>query len=170
MYPLTFRAFLERGCLVGWMVLMVVDTVILGLAMELLVFGTIFSFEDILLINEQTAPFLVVGLFAMLAFPMVVRLREYGVENLNFLAHESAMHRLMTPPESWSNVVMALLDETAVRSNNLEMLVRLIDEAPGAVERQDRRAEAKAWLKENWANMTDEEREFVNERLGYLKM
>jgi hypothetical protein len=152
------------------MILLVADTVILGLATELLVFGTIFSFADILLINEKTAPFLVVGVFAVFFFPMVMRLREYGVENLNFLVHESAMNKLMTPPEAWSNVILTLIDEAAVQSNNLEMLVRLIDEAPGAVERQDRRAEAKAWLKENWAKMTDEEREFANERLGYLKM
>jgi hypothetical protein len=152
------------------MVFMVANTVVLGLATELLVFGTIFSFGDILLINERTAPFLVVGVFAIFNFPLVVRLRIYGVENLNFLVHESAMNRLMTPPESWSNVILALLDESAVTSNNLELLVRLIDEAPGAVERQDRRAEAKAWLKEHWDKLADEEKDFVNERLGYLRL
>jgi hypothetical protein len=152
------------------MVLMVADTVILGLSAELLVFGTLFSFDDILLINERTAPFLVAGVFAIFVFPLMVRFREYGVENLNFLLHESAMNRMMTPPESWSSVVMALLDESAVRSNHLEVLVRLIDEAPGAVERQDRRNEAKAWLKENWAKLAEEEREFVNENLGYLRL
>jgi hypothetical protein len=152
------------------MVLMVADTVILGLAAELLVVGTLFSFGDILLINERTAPFLVVGVFAIFIFPLMVRLRVYGVENLNFLLHESAMNQIMTPPESWSTSIMTLLDETAVRSNHLELLVRLIDEAPGAVERQDRRNEAKAWLKENWNKLADEEREFVNERLGYLRL
>ena len=170
MHPFSFRVLLERGCLAGWMVLMVADTVILGLAMELFVFGTIFSFADILLINERTAPFLVVGIFAMLIFPIVVRLREYGVENLNFLVHEAALNRIMTPPESWSNLILTLLDETAARANNLELLVRLIDEAPGAVERQDRRAEAKAWLKVHWQELTDEEKEFVNDRLPYLRL
>jgi len=152
------------------MVLMVADTVILGLAAELLVFGTLLSFGDVLLINAQTAPFLVLGVFAIFVFPLMVRLREYGVENLNFLLHESALNQMMTPPESWSNVVMALLDESIVRSNHLELLVRLIEEAPGAVERQDRRNEAKAWLKEHWDKLADEEKEFVNERLGYLRL
>jgi hypothetical protein len=48
------------------------------------------------------------------------------------------------------------------------MLVRLIDEAPGTVERQDRRAEAKAWLKNNGHKLSEEDREFVKQNLGYL--
>ena len=49
MYPLSFRSFLERGCLAGWMLVFLINTVILGLAVELLVFGTICSFDNVLL-------------------------------------------------------------------------------------------------------------------------
>jgi hypothetical protein len=150
------------------MVLMVVNTVIFGLAAELFILGTILSFNNIIVINEHTAPLLVCGVFAILNFPVVVKLREYGVENLNFVLHESAMNSLMTPHESWSNVILAFLDETGLRSHELTMLVRLIDEAPGPLERQARRAEAKAWLKENRDKLTDEDRQFVNDYLGYL--
>jgi hypothetical protein len=167
-HPFTWRAFLERGCLAVWMVLMAINTIVLGLAIELLVFGTILSFGEILLINSQTAPLLVCGVFAILNYPLVARLRIYGVENLNFELHETALNKMMTPPESWSNTIMALLDEAAAESGKLEMLVRLIDEAPGPVERQERRAEAKAWLKENREKLTDEDRELARERLGYL--
>jgi hypothetical protein len=111
---------------------------------------------------------LVCGVFSLLIFPMVARLREYGVANLNFELHEHALNKMMTPPESWSNTIMALLDEAAGASGKLEMLVRLIDEAPGPVERQERRIEAKAWLKENRAKLTEEDIEFARERLGYL--
>jgi hypothetical protein len=51
----------------------------------------------------------------------------------------------------------------------LVILVRLIDEAPGPVERQDRRAEAKAWLRNNRDRLTTEDKEFVNEYLGYIR-
>ncbi len=169
MYPLTLRIFFERGCLAGWMVLMFANTVILGLALELFVFGTLFSFGDFLLINSHTAPLLVWGIFAILIFPVVARLREYGVTYLNFEIHEAALNQVMTPDESWSNVILTFLDESVVTSNKLELLVRLIDEAPGPVERQERRAEAKAWLKENREKLSEEDREFVGERLGYLK-
>ena len=168
MYPFTWRVFFERGCLAAWMVLMTVNTIVLGLAVELFVFGTVLSFGEVLLINSQTAPLLVGGVFALLFFPMVARLRIYGVENLNFELHETAFNQMMTPPESWSNTIMALLDEAAAESGKLEMLVRLIDEAPGPVERQERRAEAKAWLKENRDKLTEEDRELARERLGYL--
>ncbi|HEX4140188.1 MAG TPA: hypothetical protein VHY09_07555 [Candidatus Methylacidiphilales bacterium] len=168
MHPFTWRAFLERGCLAAWMVLMAINTIVLGLAVELFVFGTILSFGEILLINSQTAPLLVCGVFALLNFPLVARLREYGVANLNFELHEMALNRMMTPPESWSNTIMALLDEAAAESGKLELMIRLIDEAPGPVERQERRAEAKAWLKENREKLTEEDRELARERLGYL--
>jgi hypothetical protein len=164
----TWRTFFERGCLASWMVLMTINTIVLGLAVELLVFGCILSFDEILLINLKTAPLLVCGVFSLLIFPMVSRLREYGVANLNFELHETALNKMMTPPESWSNTIMALLDEAAGSSGKLEMLVRLIDEAPGPVERQERRAEAKAWLKDNRAKLTEEDIEFARERLGYL--
>lgn len=168
MHPFTWRTFFERGCLAAWMILMTVNTIVLGLAVELLVFGTILSFSEILLINAKTAPMLVCGVFALLNFPLVARLRIYGVENLNFELHETALNRMMTPPESWSNTIMALLDEAAGQSDKLEMLVRLIDEAPGPVERQERRAEAKAWLKDNREKLSEEDRELARERLGYL--
>jgi len=167
-HPFTWRTFFERGCLAAWMILMTVNTIVLGLAVELLVFGTILSFSEILLINAKTAPMLVCGVFALLNFPLVARLRIYGVENLNFELHETALNRMMTPPESWSNTIMALLDEAAGQSDKLEMLVRLIDEAPGPVERQERRAEAKAWLKDNREKLSEEDRELARERLGYL--
>ncbi len=168
MHPFTWRAFLERGCLAGWMVLMAVNTIVLGLAVELLVFGTILSFDEILLINSQTAPLLVCGVFALLIFPVVARLRIYGVENLNFELHEHALNQMVTPPEEWSNTIMALLDEACGESDKLELMIRLIDEAPGPVERQERRNEAKAWLKENRDKLTEEDRELARERLGYL--
>ena len=169
MHPFTWRAFLERGCLAAWMVLMTVNTIVLGLAIELFVFGIICSFGEILLINSQTAPLLVCGIFALLNFPLVARLREYGVANLNFELHETALNQMMTPPEEWSNTIMALLDESTVNSGKLELLVRLIDEAPGPVERQERRAEAKAWLKENREKLSPEDQDFVKQYLGYLK-
>ena len=168
MHPFTWRALLERGCLAAWMVLMSINTIILGLAIELFIFGTILSFNEVLLINSQTAPLLVCGIFALLIFPLVARLRIYGVENLNFELHETALNRMMTPPESWSNTIMALLDEAAAESGKLELLIRLIDEAPGPVERQERRAEAKAWLKDNREKLTEEDRELARARLGYL--
>jgi hypothetical protein len=172
-YPRPFRqwlrAFFERGCLAAWMLLMMVNTVILGLSAELLLFGTIFSFGHIVLIDERSAPMLLLGVFAALNFPVVVKLREYGVENLNFEIHEHALNSFMDPPETWSNAILALLDETALRSSKLELLVRLIDEAPGPVERQDRRTEAKAWLKENRDQLTDEDNAFARDYLGYLR-
>ena len=172
MHPRPFRqwqrAFFERGCLAGWMLLMTATTVVLGLSAELLIFGTVLSFDHIVLIDERSAPFLVLGLFATLNFPLVIKLRQYGVQNLNFEIHEHALNQFVTPPETWSNAILALLDETALRSDKLVLLVRLIDEAPGPVERQDRRAEAKAWLKENRGKLTDEAQAFVHDYLGYL--
>jgi hypothetical protein len=150
------------------MILMTVNTIVIGLAIELLVFGVILSFAEVMLINSQTAPLLVCGVFAILNFPLVAKLREYGVANLNFELHEATINQMVTPPESWSNTLLALLDEAAETSTKLELLVRLIDEAPGPVERQERRIEAKAWLKENRAKLSEEDREFARERLGYL--
>jgi hypothetical protein len=167
-HPFTWRAFFERGCLAAWMVLLSVNTIVLGLAIQLFVFGTILSFNAVLLINSQTAPLLVCGVFALLNFPLVARLRVYGVENLNFELHETALNKMMTTPESWSNTIMALLDEAAAESGKLEMMIRLIDEAPGPVERQERRAEAKAWLKDHREKLTEEDRELARARLGYL--
>jgi hypothetical protein len=150
------------------MLTLFVNTVVLGLAIELFVFGTLFSFGNILLINEHTAPLLVWGVFGTFTFPLVMKFWDYGVENLNFEIHECAINRLVEPPQAWSNAILALLDESADRSAELELLVRLIEEAPGAVERQERRAEAKAWLAKNREKLTEEDREFVKENLGYL--
>jgi hypothetical protein len=150
------------------MLLMTANTVIIGLSAELLIFGLLLSFNHIVLIDARSAPFLVLGVFATLNFPLVVKLWEYGVENLNFEIHEQALNRLAEPPESWSTVILALLDETAQRSDKLVLMVRLIDEAPGPVERQDRRAEAKAWLRENRDKLTDEDKAFVGDYLSYL--
>ena len=162
------RAFFERMCLLVWMLLLMGHTIVLGLSAELLVFGMVFSLDHVILISAQTAPLLIFGVFATLTFPIVGKLRRYGVENLNFEIHECALNRFMDPPESWSNVILTLLDETALRSNELVVLVRLIDEARGPIERQDRRAEAKAWLKNNRDTLTNEDKKFVKEYLGYL--
>ena len=75
------------------MVMMVANTVVLGLSAELLVFGAFFSFYHLTLIDEHTAPFLLAGVFATLNFPVVVKLHEYGVENLNFEIHEHTMNQ-----------------------------------------------------------------------------
>jgi hypothetical protein len=159
---------LERGCLIGWAVLMAINTIIAGLALELLVFGVALSFNRIMLINESTVPLLFFGVIAVVFFPLIARLWDFGVDNLHFKDHERAFNNIVEPPESWSNSILALLDESADRTNEIVLLVRLIEEAPGPVERQDRRAEAKAWLKENRAKLTDEDLEFVKQNLGYL--
>jgi hypothetical protein len=150
------------------MVLMIAHTVLVGLAVLLLGFGILFALGHVALIDESTVPVLAFGVFATFNLPIIVKFREYGVENLHFDLHEDAMNQLMNPPESWSNTILALLDETAQRSNELVILVRLIDEAPGPVERQERRAEAKTWLLANRDKLTEEDRDFVNQYLGYL--
>ncbi len=63
-------------------------------------------------------------------YPLLVKSHEYGVQNLNFKIHEQALNRFAEPPASWSEAILALLDETAQRSDRLVLLVRLIDEAP----------------------------------------
>lgn len=174
MYPQPFkkwfRAFCERVCLLLWFVLMVANTVVMGLAVELFIFGMVFACFQIPLINEHSAPLLVVGIFALFNFSFVVKLREYGVEYLNFEIHEGSLNKLVDPPESWSDLILTLLDQTALKSQELVVLVQLIDEAPGPVERQCRRAEAKEWLQKNWQSLTEEDREFANERLSYIKI
>ena len=150
------------------MILMTVNTIVLGWAIELLVFGILLSFYQIMLINEHTAPLLLFGLFALFNVAFVARLREFGVAHLHFELHERTIHALVEPPQSWSDSIMNIIDESAQLSNELEMLVRLIDEAPGPVERQDRRAEAKAWLALNHEKLSPEDKEFAREYLGYL--
>ena len=165
----SLRAIFERGCLAVWILLMVANTVIVGLSVELLVFGVIFSLSHIILLDQHTAPFLALGVFATLNLPIVAKFREYGVENLHFDLHEGSLNKFMTPPESWSDLILTLLDETALTSHRLVLLVRLIDEAPGPLERQERRTEARAWLNENRDKLTDEDKQFVNDYLGYLR-
>jgi hypothetical protein len=152
------------------MVLMVANTVVMGLAAELFVFGMVFAFFQIPLINEHSAPFLMYGIFAIFNAAIVIKLRAYGVEYLHFEIHEGSLNKFIDPPESWSTLILTLLDHTALKSQELVTIVQLIDEAPGAVERQDRRAEAKAWLQKNWHDLTDEDKEFANERLSYIKI
>ena len=163
------RTFFERTCLAVWMVLMMANTIIVGLSVELLVFGLAFSLYHIFLIDEHTAPLLGYGVFATFNLPLIVRLRRFGLDNLNFELHENALNQMMTPPEAWSNSILTLLDENGARSNELEMIVRLIEEAPGPRERQDRRAEARVWLNENRDKLTDEDREFAKQHLAYLR-
>ena len=50
------------------MVLMVANTAILGLSAELLVFGAIFSIYHLTVIDEHSAPLLLLGVFAMFNF------------------------------------------------------------------------------------------------------
>lgn len=162
------RALFERSCLLAWVILMTVNTVVLGWAIELLVVGSLLSFYQVVLINEHTAPLLVGGIFAIFNVAVISRLWECGRQNLNFEIHERAFNAVVELPPSWSNSLLVLLDESTKYSHELEMLVQLIEEAPGPVERQDRRAEAKAWLKENRDKLSAEDNELVREKLGYL--
>jgi hypothetical protein len=161
------RALGERICLVAWMILMVANTVMVGLSVELVVFGIILSVYHVNLIDAGTLPFLAIGFAAALNFPLVAKLHGLGVTHLNFEVHESMLN---TTSESWDTLILTFLDETSVRSNQLEKLIRAISEASSAAERQERRAEAKAWLIENGASLTEEDRETVLEHLSYLKL
>ena len=172
MYPIPTRKWLrtlfERSCLLFWVILMTANTVVLGWAIELFVLGIFLSFYQIILINEHTAPLLVGGIVAIFNLAFISWLWECGAQNLNFKVHERAFNAIVEIPPTWSNSILVLLDESAKYSNELEILVRLIEEAPGPVERQDRRIEAKAWLKENREKLSEEDRELVKEKLGYL--
>jgi hypothetical protein len=161
------RALLERTCLVGWMILMVANTVMVGLSVELLVFGVILSFNHVTLIDNGTLPFLALGFAAVLNFPVVVKLHKLGVAHLNFEIHENM---LKYASESWETIILTLLDEHALRSHQLDKLVQAINNAPSAAERQERRAQTKAWLIENKDRLTDEDKEIVLEHLSYLKI
>lgn len=161
------RALFERTCLLGWMILMMANTIMVGLSVELLVFGFILSFNHVTLINSGTLPFLAMGLAAALCLPIVIRLHELGVAYLNFSIHENM---LKYASESWETIILTLLDEKALKSHQLEKLVQAISDATSAPERQERRAEAKVWLLENYDALTDEDREFVSEHLSYLKI
>lgn len=161
------RAFFERTCFIGWMLLMMATTILVGLSVELLVFGFILSFDHVNLIDNRTFPFLAVGFLAALNFPVVVKLHGFGVANLNFEIHENM---LKYASESWETLILTLLDETALRSRQLEKLVQAINSSSSAEERQQRRTEAKAWLAENSDKLSDEDKEFITEHLGYLKI
>lgn len=162
------RALGERACLVAWMLLMVANTVLVGLSVELLVFGLILSLDQVTLIDYHTLPFLTLGFIAALNFPIVIKLHNLGVAHLNFEVHENILNNAS---ESWATMISTLLnDETALKSHHLEKLVREIANAGSAAERQERRREAKAWLLENHDSLTDEDKEVVNEHLDYLKL
>jgi ABC-type multidrug transport system fused ATPase/permease subunit len=166
--PKWLRTLFERACLLVWVLLMTANTIVLGWAIELFVLGILLSFYQIALINQYTAPLLLCGVFAVFNFALISRLWDCGVQNLSFELHERAFNAMVELPPSWSNSLLVLLDESTKYSNELEMLVQLIEEAPGPVERQDRRAEAKIWLKENRDKLSAEDKEFVKEKLGYL--
>ena len=161
------RALGERVCLVTWMLLMMATTVMVGLSVELLVSGFILSFNHVTLIDSGTFPFLAIGFVAVLNFPVVVKLHELGVAHLNFELHENFLNGAS---ESWETLILTLLDESALRSRQLEKLIQAICNAGSPAERQERRAEAKAWLITNHDSLTDEDQDIVLEHLSYLKI
>jgi len=162
-----FRGLGERFCLVTWMILMIANTVLIGLSVELILCAGVFSAYNITLIDGRTLPLLAMGVVALINFPVVVKLHELGVAHLNFEIHENLLNNAS---ESWQNLILSLLDESSVRSQQLEKMVRAINEAPSAVVRQERRREVKAWLIQNRDNLTDEDQELVQEHLSYLKI
>jgi len=162
------RAFFERSCLVGWVILMMTTTILIGLSVELLMMGSLFSLNQIYLIDHRTVPLLALGVVAALNFPVVIKLHELGVAHLNFEIHENILNNAS---ESWACMIATLLDDdSTLRSNQLEKLVRAINNAPSAPERQERRAEAKAWLIGNKDRLTEDDKEIVLEHLSYLKI
>ena len=161
------RPFGERACLVAWVILLMATTIMIGLSIELLVFSGILSLSQVTLIDEHTLPFLAFGFIAALNFPLVIKLHDLGVAYLHFEIHENIMN---SASESWENMILALLDETALKSRQLEKLVQAISNAESAAERQERRMEAKAWLIENQDSLSDEDKDVVLEHLSYLKM
>lgn len=161
------RSLGERLCLVAWVCLMMANTIMIGLSVELIVFGVILSLDQINLIDDRTLPFLIIGFIAVLNFPFVMKLHGLGMVYLNFGIHENVLNNAT---ESWGNLITTLIDETSLRSRQLEKLVRAINDAESAAERQERRREAKAWLIENKEKLTDADKEIVLEHLGYLKV
>jgi len=143
------------------------NTVMIGLSLELLIFGALMSLYHVTLIGSGTVPFLTVGLLAFLNFPLVAKLHDLGVTHLHFEIHENMMGKAS---ESWEKLILTLLDESALQTRQLEKLIDLINNAPCAAERQERRAEAKAWLIENHDRLSDEDKEIVLEHLSYLKI
>jgi hypothetical protein len=161
------RGLGERTCLVAWMFLMVANTVLVGLSVELLVFGLILSFDQVNLIDNRTIPFLGLGFLAALNFPIVIKLHSLGVAHLNFEIHENLLNNAS---ESWQNMILTLLDEKAPKSHQIDGMIRAISNAASAAERQERRMEAKAWLMEHYQGLSDDDKEAVDENMGYLKI
>ena len=161
------RAIGERTCLVAWMILMIANTVMVGLTLELVVFGVLLSAYHVTLIDHGTLPFIAMGFAAALNFPLVVKLHGLGVTHLHFEVHENMLSKAS---ESWETLILTFLDETALRSRELEKLVQAISSAESAAERQERRTEAKAWLIANQEQLSDEDKEVVLEHLSYLKI
>ena len=89
---------------------------------------------------------------------------------VNQIPGARSSHGLDSASESWEALILTLLDESAVRSHQLEKLVRSINNAGSAAERQERRTEAKTWLMENKDRLTEEDHEMVLEHLSYLKI
>ncbi len=90
---------------------MVANTVMIGLSVELVVFGIILSVYHVNLIDAGTLPFLAIGFAAALNFPLVAKLHGWGVTHLNFEVHESMLN---TNSESWGTLILTFLDETSV--------------------------------------------------------
>jgi hypothetical protein len=149
------------------MVLMIANTVMAGLSLELLLFGALLSFYNVNLIDNGTMPFLAIGFLAILNFPLVAKLHGLGVTHLHFEIHENMMGKMS---ETLESLILTLLDETALQSRRLDQFVQAIANAESAAERQERRAEAKAWLIENQERLSEEDLEVVHEQLGYLKL
>jgi hypothetical protein len=157
----------ERACLIGWVILLMATTVMIGWSVELLVMGAALACNNCVLIDSGTLPFLMLGVVAMLNFPVVIKLHELGVTYLHFEEHENVLN---TKSESWGSLIETLLDESEMKSRQLEKLIREISDATSAAERQERRREAKAWLMENQAKLSEEDQGTVDEHLGYLKI
>jgi hypothetical protein len=161
------RAFGERACFVAWMVVMMANTIMIGLSVELVVFGALLLPYHVTLIDNGTLNFLAIGFAAILNFPVVVKLHELGVTHLHFEIHENMLGKAS---ESWDTLILTFLDETALQSRQLEKLIQAINNAESAGERQERRREAKAWLMENQDRLSEEDKEIVLEHLSYLKL
>jgi hypothetical protein len=163
-----FRGFFERVCLAGWMLHLVATTVLVGLSVELLIFGGLLSFYNISLLNDQSLEFLLYGGAAALNFPLVFKFRAYGMAHLNFELHEGEIDRMVLPPEFMGNYLLALFDAPALRSQELRAKEEAIDGASSPSDRQDLRREAKLWVLENRSGFSEEDTAFIQTCLGYM--
>ena len=105
--------FGERTCLIAWMILMMANTVMIGLSLELVMFGGFMSLYHVNLIGSGTMPFLTIGFFAVLNFPLVAKLHDLGVNHLHFQIHENMMGKVS---ESWETLILTRL--VKCRSNH----------------------------------------------------